>query len=77
MSRLRNFYLDGSIDGRASKVSGGPSSKEGGLELSVLQRNKGAKEESVKILCYADVDGNLVTDVYHKGECVFSRKTER
>lgn len=38
---VRNFWLDASIDGRSSDLSGGPVAKDGGFNLKLLQRSNG------------------------------------
>lgn len=39
---VRNFWLEGSIDGRTSALSGGPQAASGGFVVNVKQRNRGA-----------------------------------
>ncbi len=56
---VRNFWLEGSIDGRSSKISGGPQGKDGGFELSVLMRDKGEVVEALDVRGYAE-NGRLV-----------------
>lgn len=38
---VRNFFLTANIDGRAGKLTGGPGSKTGGLDMEVKQRGAG------------------------------------
>lgn len=39
---VRNFWIEATIDGRSSKLEGGPQAKDGGFELTIRQRDKGA-----------------------------------
>ena len=38
---VRNFRIECEIDGRKTKLSGGPQGKEGGFKLTVYIRDKG------------------------------------
>lgn len=42
INQVRNFYVEGSIDGRKTKLKGGPSSAKGGFTMIVKQRKGGA-----------------------------------
>lgn len=43
---MRNFWIEGEIDGRTTKLTGGPVRKDGGFDLTVYQRVEG---ESVAV----------------------------
>lgn len=57
----RNFYIKADIDGRRTCLSGGPASKEGGMKIT--QRCSGEIAPCVKIVCHADKDGSLCTEI--------------
>ena len=46
---IRPFYMEANIDGRASKLSGGPKSKSGGMDINIYQRDKGSIVTMFKI----------------------------
>jgi len=74
---VRNFYIKGNIDGRRTNLSGGPSRKDGGMVLTLTQRNNGSIENCASIECFADGD-NLKTIIYDKaGNVVFENITDR
>lgn len=58
---VRNFWLDASIDGRESRLSGGPRRKHGGMQVYYRQRANGQITCPVTISSYADDDGRLYT----------------
>ena len=74
---VRNFWMEGSIDGRESAVKGGPRNKEGGMTIYVKQREDGGIICPIKVDCSADSEGNLTTTVYHNGVAVCSHSTKR
>ena len=53
--RVRNFYLDAKIDGRKSRLTGGPVRKDGGLRLTIKQRDKGGITTALTIEANADL----------------------
>lgn len=38
---IRNFWVEGHIDGRRTPISGGPQSREGGIDLTIKMRDQG------------------------------------
>ena len=60
---VRNFWLSGEVDGRSSRVSGGPRARDGGLHLTIFQRSKGAIATALEVHCYASTDGTLRIEV--------------
>ena len=60
----RNFWIDTNIDGRQTKLTGGPRSKDGGMTVTISQRNEGAIETPVKVECIPVEDNKLQTRVY-------------
>ena len=74
---VRNFYIKGSIDGRRTNLTGGPSRKDGGMVLNLTQRNNGSIENCASVECFADGD-NLKTVIYDKnGNVVLENITKR
>ncbi|HCJ37848.1 MAG TPA: hypothetical protein DHV37_05925 [Erysipelotrichaceae bacterium] len=75
---LRNFWLDGHIDGRESRICGGPRSKDGGMTLVLDQRDEGCSVEVLTIDCIyeyrtdevvtyvKDGDGNVIKEIRTK-----------
>ena len=74
---VRNFWIEGSIDGRISTLAGGPQSKEGGLEVIIKQREDGGITAPIEVICEADSAGNLTTVVFHNGVEVCRHETKR
>lgn len=74
---VRNFYIKGSIDGRRTNLSGGPSRKDGGMVLILTQRNNGSIENCASVECFED--GNILkTIIYDKnGNVVLENITDR
>jgi hypothetical protein len=56
---VRNFWIAARIDGRSNLACGGPRRKDGGLYLTVYQRNDGCIAAALKIICTACSDGTL------------------
>ena len=54
-----NFYVSIGIDGRATRLEGGPRSKDGGLEGTIMIRDRGARVKAARISAGADSEGNL------------------
>jgi hypothetical protein len=54
---VRNFYLNASIDGRKTRLTGGPSRKDGGFDLTITQRHAGEVREACTILARAAAEG--------------------
>lgn len=57
---VRNFWFDADIDGRSSRLSGGPSRKDGGFSINVKQRDKGSIVNAARIDGIAREDGSLL-----------------
>lgn len=74
---VRNFYVNGTVDGRKTAITGGSSRKDGGMRLTLTQRNNGAIEKCISVECWADGE-ELTTAVYDaEGNAVFENKTKR
>lgn len=75
--RVRNFYVRGKADGRRTEFTGGPQSKEGGLRITITQRDKGEVTTACTVACREE-DGQLITIVYDsEGTAVYRYATER
>jgi hypothetical protein len=64
MSQVRNFWLSADVDGRATEVSGGPRSKDGGLSATFYIRDEGSILEAVQVRAWAHSDGTLSVSAY-------------
>lgn len=60
---IRNFWLSGEVDGRSSRVSGGPRARDGGLHLTIYQRDRGSIVTALKVQCSAFSDGTLRIEI--------------
>lgn len=60
---VRNFWIDAEIDGRRTRLTGGPVSKDGGFSLTVYIRDNGGIEKAVRLDARAFEDGELMLDV--------------
>lgn len=56
----RNWYMNGSVDGRSSRIEGGPRSKDGGFDLTIHQRENGGVADGLRVTGLARTDGTLV-----------------
>ena len=75
---MRNFWLDSDIDGRQTSLSGGPRASDGGMNVTVRQRENGKSVVACKVKCYKRNDGLLVTSVRDKNDNVITEVvTER
>ena len=50
---VRNFWIEVEIDGRKTKLTGGPTGKSGGMRINIYQRSNGEITKPVHINCYA------------------------
>lgn len=60
---LRNFWAEAQIDGRQTTVGCGPLSKNGGMRLTIYQRDEGLKTTAFTVYC-VEQDGKLYSEVY-------------
>jgi hypothetical protein len=65
---VRNFWIDSSIDGRDSRLSGGPRSKTGGFSLTVYQRANGCVSRTLIIDGFANDNGELTLSVRNRDD---------
>ncbi len=56
---VRNFWLSADVDGRQSRVAGGPRAKDGGITLHLYQRAGGEVRTALRVYCHASSDGTL------------------
>lgn len=74
---LRNFWVEADIDGRKTKLKGGPRNKTGGLHLKIRVRDSGTSVLGCKIIC-TEHDGDLILMFYDKnGQLVYRSTTRR
>ena len=75
---IRNFWIEGVIDGQPTPIAGGPKTKEGGFYITILQRNEGKVMRAMHIKGHALQDGTLFINVEDKdGNSVFQVVTKR
>ncbi len=75
---VRNFWLDGDIDGRKSGISGGPQAKDGGFSLTIKQRDNGQVTTGLRIDGYAFLDGTLQLRIRDgSGKVIHEHETRR
>lgn len=56
---VRNFWIEADIDGQATRISGGPQAKDGGLDLTVKMRHNGDVVDVLDIIGRVMADGTL------------------
>jgi len=57
---MRNFWIDGRIDGRKTSLAGGPRRKDGGFYLKVYQKKEGTSVLAVTITGDCCGDNTLI-----------------
>lgn len=60
---MRNFWIEGCVDGRRTGLTGGPRAKDGGFNLTVYVRDNGSSETAVRVTGRATRDGKLILNV--------------
>lgn len=60
---VRNWWIEATIDGRASKFAAGPQSREGGFSLTILARDAGNVVHALTVRGVAHSNGSLFLDV--------------
>ena len=74
---IRPFYMEATIDGRASKLTGGPKGKGGWQDVVVYQRNKGSITTAFRIESSSAMHNGkliLITRVLDKNGTVVARE---
>jgi hypothetical protein len=64
---VRNFYLEADVEGRKTKLRGGPARKDGSMTVTLTQRDEGSIKDTVEIICLTRADGTLMTTVHQIG----------
>jgi hypothetical protein len=59
---MRNFWIEGDVDGRRTSLTGGPQSAGGGFSLTVYQRDEGESKVGARLTGRV-VNGELILDV--------------
>lgn len=59
---VRNFWIEGRVDGRSSQIATGPIRSDGGFSLSVLMRDDGGIVRALT-LDGRVIDGRIILDV--------------
>ena len=73
---IRNFWISAEIDGRSTKLTGGPRNKNGGFWLTVKMRDNGGIIEPIEIHGY-ERDGELILNMRVNGESQQIMRTRR
>jgi hypothetical protein len=74
---VRNFWISGDVDGRRSRISGGPRARSGGISLTLYQRQGGGVATALSVRCIACPDGTLRVEVEPVLPFRFSRRDGR
>ena len=64
---MRNFYMKSMVDGRKTPITGGPRSKDGGMFITLYQKEKGESVEVLNVTSSVLPDGKLRTVIRMKG----------
>jgi hypothetical protein len=48
---IRNYWIDANIDGRKTRLTGGPRRKDGGFDLRIKIRNDGGISDGMLVVC--------------------------
>jgi hypothetical protein len=65
---VRNFWVEGHVDGRGPVSFGGPKGAAGGFDLTIFQRHKGDVTVALRIRGSALGNGQVVLDVAADGD---------
>lgn len=57
---VRNWWIDADIDGRQTRLEGGPRRKDGGFTLRIYQREDGSISKAGWIEGFVGADGALI-----------------
>ena len=66
MRHVRNFWIEAVIDGRESRLRGGPRAREGALSLRLYQRDGGEALLALEVFCSATASGVLRLHLFPK-----------
>ena len=73
---VRNFWVETDIEGRKTVLKGGPRGKNGGMEITLKQRDEGGIVTAFSINCYVEKD-QCWTEITSNGKVVASYVTKR
>lgn len=71
---VRNWWIEGNIDGRATNISGGPRSKDGGFDITIYQRDDNGIITAARISGHAYNDKLRLTAVINNETLVLETK---
>ena len=75
---VRNFWLEGKIDGRVTKIDGGPRAKDGGFALKIYQRDRGQVTLVGHLWGRVSYDGELILEFLDENyDTKFQHKTQQ
>ncbi len=63
---VRNFWIDANIDGRRTRLRGGPRGREGGFDLAICQRARGQIVRALEVAGECGTDGTLRLRVFDR-----------
>ena len=64
---MRNFYMESQVDGRKTLITGGPRTKDGGMVITLYQKEKGESVEILDVISSVLPNGKLKTVIWMKG----------
>ena len=64
---MRNFYMESQVDGRKTLITGGPRTKDGGMVITLYQKEKGESVEILDVSSSVLQNGKLRTIIRMKG----------
>ena len=73
----RNFWIEAEVDGRVTPLAGGPRSKDGGMDVTLLVREDGGISDGVRITCISDGEKNTIRVWGPDGEKLYEREYKR
>lgn len=71
---VRNFWIEGTCDGKATPIAFGPQGKDGGFSLRIGQREGGDPMPVLEVSGLVTRDGRLILRVEPTGEGGFHLK---
>lgn len=60
---IRNFWIEGEMDGLATRIATGPPARDGGFRLTIYMRREGSVTEALRVRGHAQPDGGLTLEV--------------
>jgi hypothetical protein len=65
---MRNFWIEGKIDGRKAKLTGGPRNKEGGFSVTVYVKSEGESMQALTVEGFVKRDGETLCILVADGD---------